>query len=395
MSTAPRIDVDVAEFTADPYPTLARLRREAPIAYIPQLGSTLLCNRDDIFVSEKQIDIFSSDQPQGLMTKLMGHNMMRKDGEAHMAERRIFFPAVTPRAVASHWLSQFRAHAACIIDALPCSGTTDFFRKFALPFSGECLKSVTGLTNITFEEMNDWSQGMIDGIANYTGDPAVEARCHAATAAIDVAIDDILPVLRKTPDQSLLSVMAASEMPMESVRANIKLTISGGQNEPRDAIAGTVWALLAHPDQLELAKSGAVPWLQTFEEYARWISPIGMSPRRVAKPWKIRDIEFQVGDRIFLMFGSANRDENHFAHSDRFDIRRDVAKSVAFGAGPHFCAGAWVTRAMVADVALPAIFSRFANLRIEDSQQVRISGWAFRGLLNLPLSWDAVLNRPQ
>jgi len=205
----------------------------------------------------------------------------------------------------------------------------------------------------------------------------------------------MLPVLRKTPDQSLLSVMAASEMPMESVRANIKLTISGGQNEPRDAIAGTVWALLAHPDQLEMAKSGAVPWLQTFEEYARWISPIGMSPRRVAKPWKIRDIEFQVGDRIFLMFGSANRDENHFAHSDRFDIRRDVAKSVAFGAGPHFCAGAWVTRAMVADVALPAIFSRFANLRIEDSQQVRISGWAFRGLLNLPLSWDAVLNRPQ
>ncbi len=63
------------------------MRREAPIAFVPQLGSTLLTRRDDIFVSEKRIDVFSSDQPAGLMTRLMGHNMMRKDGDAHMAER--------------------------------------------------------------------------------------------------------------------------------------------------------------------------------------------------------------------------------------------------------------------------------------------------------------------
>ena len=59
---------------------------------MPQLGSTLLCSRDDIFVSEKQIDVFSSHQPEGLMNKLMGHNMMRKDGDAHMAERKAIFP---------------------------------------------------------------------------------------------------------------------------------------------------------------------------------------------------------------------------------------------------------------------------------------------------------------
>src|SRR5262249_22475871 len=162
----------------------------------------------------------------------------------------------------------------------------------------------------------------------------------AATTGIDAAIDDMLPILVETPDRSLLSVMVASGMQMESVRANIKLAISGGQNEPRDAIAGTVWALLTHPDQLELVRRGAVSWLQAFEEYARWLSPIGMSPRRVARPCAIRDIEFETDDRVFLMFGSANRDEKHFEDADRFDIRRDTAKSIAFGAGPHFCAGA-------------------------------------------------------
>ena len=70
MSTAPHFEIDVADFWRDPYPALARMRREAPIAYVPQLGSTLLARRDDIFVSEKRIDVFSSDQPAGLMTRL-------------------------------------------------------------------------------------------------------------------------------------------------------------------------------------------------------------------------------------------------------------------------------------------------------------------------------------
>ena len=98
--------------------------------------------------------------------------------------------------------------------------------------------------------MDAWSQAMIDGIANYGGDPAIEARCHDATAKIDQAIDERLPIVREKPDRSLLSVMLEADMPMDSLRANIKLAISGGQNEPRDAIAGAAWALLTHPDQL-------------------------------------------------------------------------------------------------------------------------------------------------
>ncbi|MGY4285457.1 cytochrome P450 [Bradyrhizobium sp. LM2.7] len=209
MSTAPRIDIDPASFWADPYPMLARMRKEAPIAFVPQLGSTLLTCRDDISISEKQIDVFSSRQPAGLMNRLMGHNMMRKDGEAHQVERRAMFPTVSPKTVKAHWTALFQAHADRIIDAIE-PGRVDFMRDFALPFSGECLKSITGLTNIGFGDMDAWSQGMIEGIANYTGDPVVEARCHAATSGIDAAIDDMLPVISKHPDQSILGVLVAS-----------------------------------------------------------------------------------------------------------------------------------------------------------------------------------------
>ena len=150
MSNAPHYNIDVPTFWADPYPDLARMRREAPIAFVPQLGSTIFTRRDDIFTQEKRIDVFSSHQPNGLMNLLMGHNMMRKDGEAHMAERAQMFPSVSPKAVRATWLKKFPAHADRILDDLAPQGTADLVKAFARPLSAECLKDITGLTNITY-----------------------------------------------------------------------------------------------------------------------------------------------------------------------------------------------------------------------------------------------------
>ena len=127
--------------------------------------------------------------------------------------------------------------------------------------------------------------------------------------------------------------------------------------------------------------------MQVFDEYCRWLAPIGMSPRRVAVRHRYGDITFEPEDRVFFVFGSANRDEAHFTDPDRFDVSRDTSKSIAFGAGPHFCAGAWASRCMVAEVALPKLFGWLRGLQIEEGAQVRIGGWAFRGILNLPVRW--------
>ncbi|WP_282608646.1 cytochrome P450 [Pelagibius sp. Alg239-R121] len=387
MSDAPVYEIDLQDFWQDPYPDLKVMRADCPIARVPQLGATLFTKRDDIAVCEKNVEVFSSDQPGGLMNVLMGQNMMRKDGAAHMAERKIFFPAVSPKAVRQVWTSQFQAHAERLLDELVPEGAADLFSGYALPLSAEALKSMTGLTNMRFQDMDAWSQAMIDGIANYAGDPDIEARCHAATAGIDAAIDDMMPVVRETPNHSLLSVMLAGGMPMENIRANIKLTISGGQNEPRDAILGCIWALLTHPDQLALVREGKASWSQAFEEYCRWISPIGMSPRRIAQEHDYGGVRFDPEERIFFMFGSANRDEAHFETPEGFEVLRDNQMSMPFGAGPHFCAGAAASRSLVAGVALPMFFERLKDLEIDETDPVRIGGWAFRGLLNLPVTW--------
>ena len=381
--SAPEFNIDPQSFWQDPYPTFATMRREAPICFVPQLGATLMTKRDDIATCEKNIEVFSSDQPGGLMTVLMGENMMRKDGAQHQLERKQAFPALSPKTVRQVWTQQFEEDTTAVLDALKQSDTCDLVTDFAMPVSGNALRCITGLTNLSPQQMDWVSQSMIDGIANYGGDLEIERRCNEATALIDQSIDERCEAVEHAPDFSMLSVLIRADQPMDSVRANIKLAISGGQNEPRDAITGAVWALLTHPSQHEKVKSSQASWLQVFEEYARWVSPIGMSPRRIAKPFTWKGIELEPEGRLFFMFSSANRDEDVFDRPERFDVDRNTAKAVSFGAGPHFCAGAAASRALIADVALPMLFDRFPNLKL--AGDVPFGGWAFRGPLKMPV----------
>ena len=384
MTNAPSFTIDPAAFTADPYPDLAAMRARAPIVFVPQLNALLMTRRNDISTQEKRIEVFSSDQPGGLMTTLMGENMMRKDGDAHAAERKATFPAFSPRTVRDHWLAEFQAATTAILHTLAPQGACDLVRDFAMPVAGEALRTITGLTNLTAAEIDQTSQAMIDGVSNFAGDPDVEATCKTAAAKIDAAID-----ATQTPNPlSLIAVQRAANLSDYSTKANVKLAISGGQNEPRDAIAGTAWALLNNPDQLALIRTNQATWRDAFEEYARWISPIGMSPRRIAKPDTIHGIDLEPEQRLFFMFSSGNRDDTVFTDPDTFQITRDTGPSLSFGAGPHFCAGAAASRALIAEVALPMLFTRLPNLKI--AGDVPFTGWAFRGPTKMPVTWNAV-----
>ncbi|OIQ37554.1 MAG: cytochrome [Roseobacter sp. MedPE-SW] len=386
MARAELYDIDLGRFWLNPYPDLAQMRAQAPVVYVPQLQAFLLTRRDDIFREEKKVEIFSSEQPEGLMVQLMGENMMRRDGEAHKSERRAIFPTISPKTVRDHWMTEFRNLTQKVLAELLPKGGCDLVRDYAMVVSGEALRRITGLTNLTAQEMDQVSQHMIDGCANYAADAEVEQRCHAATGRIDACISDRLAQPLDTDDLSLLAVQRRAGLEEPRIRANIKLAISGGQNEPRDAIAGTVWALLQHRDQLAEVLAGRANWGQAFEEYARWISPIGMSPRRVAKEYELYGVTLLPQDRVFLMYSSGNRDERVFARPGAFDLHQDCSAAISFGAGPHFCAGAWISKALIGQVALPMLFEAMQNLHL--TAEAQFGGWAFRGPLSVPVAWS-------
>ena len=369
-------NINYSDFTHNPYPVFAKLRNSAPISFVPELDAILLTKHSDIFMCEKNISVFSSVQPDGLMTKLMGQNMMRKDGEDHKAERRTIFPTVSPKTAQKVWKQKFIDHTKSILESLSDQDLLDVVNEFAKPVSAQALKSVTGLTNMTWQEMDRVSQGMIDGCANYIRDTSVEKNCYDCTRSIDNHIQERMEQGLGS-DPSLLSVFASVNEKFETISANIKLAISGGQNEPRDAIAGTIATLLKNRQQLKKILDGEFNWLKAFEEYARWMSPIGMSPRRIAKDFSYKDFEFSENDRVFLMFGSANRDADIFEKPNEFRLDRDVTQSISFGAGPHFCAGAWISKTLIAEVAIPMFFEKFPKIELQS--EVEYSGWAFRG----------------
>ena len=244
MKSKPTYNIDVLKFKQNPYPDLQKMRAINPICFVPQVNATMICDRDSIYECEKNTDVFSSVQPLGLMTILMGQNMMRKDGEAHAEERKTIFKTISPKTSRDYWREKFETIADTIIEKIKELKSGDLLTLYAKELSAECLKLVTGLTNMTADEMDRVSQGMIDGCSNYTGDEAIETYCNNCTQSIDTHINQIIAEINSSSGFSMINTMLKGNLSANQISANIKLAISGGQNEPRDAIAGCIWAAL-------------------------------------------------------------------------------------------------------------------------------------------------------
>ena len=115
MENKPTHNIDVLKFKQNPYPDLREMRAVNPICFVPQVNATMICDRDSIYECEKNINVFSSVQPQGLMTILMGQNMMRKDGAAHAEERKTIFKTISPKTCRDYWRAKFDTIADKII----------------------------------------------------------------------------------------------------------------------------------------------------------------------------------------------------------------------------------------------------------------------------------------
>lgn len=184
----------------------------------------------------------------------------------------------------------------------------------------------------------------------------------------------------------LRAFVDAGTLSEEEVRANIKLFISGGLNEPRDVIATTLHALLADPEQEALVREDPENLAKATEESLRWTSPIGMYPRVVYEDAGLGGVHLPAGTRVGVLIASANRDERHWEDPDRFDLRRATVRHLAFSRGPHVCPGAYVARQQITHAALPGLLA-LPGIRLA-TRDVRYQGWVFRGPARLDVTWQ-------
>ncbi|MGM1029360.1 MAG: cytochrome P450 [Actinomycetota bacterium] len=389
--------VTIPDLHRDPFPIYERLRAEGGVHWVPQVGRYLVTSYEAVHETELDQELFSADEEGSLQIRAMGHSMLRRDDPEHYLERKAWQPALRPGVVKREWMSMFERNAQRYLDEMIEKGPgADLIWDFAAPYAAESLREIIGLHNATQQEMQRWSQTLIDATGNYADDPEVWARGKRSFDEVDIALDEMLRWHADNPNASLLSQLLRIPdyaMPIERIRANVKMTIGGGLNEPRDALGVAAWGLLAHPEQRRAVEADPSLWHAAFDETIRWIAPIGLYSRQVTRDTELAGVRLPAGAKLGICIISANRDERVWEQPDAFDVRREVKPHLAFGKGVHVCLGAWVARAEVADVALPMLFERLRGLDLVPDDPAEIAGWVFRGMTKLPVRWDAVAPR--
>jgi cytochrome P450 len=385
--------ITLAELGENPYPAYGKLQDSETVVWVEAVGRWMVTRWEDVIHVDTHDEIFSAMETGSLQTRVMGRTMLRSDGAAHERLREAAEEPLRPKTVRQRWHAMLAGIAEEIIDGFAARGECELVSEFADPFAARTLKNILGLRGVSDEDMRRWTRDLMDGTSNYADDPDVWVRAERTAREIDETVIANLDRVRDEPDGTVLSAQANADadppLSVAEICSDQKLMIGGGLNEPRDAICIAVWGLLTHPEQLAVVKEDPSLFKTAAEEAVRWISPLAMYPREVAVDTELSGTKLKKGERLAVCVGAANRDPRRWRDPDRFDISRGKAKNLAFGMGPHYCLGTWIARQQVGATALPLLFGKLPNLRLNLDRPPEFKGWVFRGPTHLHLRWDA------
>lgn len=213
----------------------------------------------------------------------------------------------------------------------------------------------------------------------------------AANEEFVAALGEVAAAKYTDPGDDLISTWLHSTiddepLPPAAIAHEVGLFISGGAETTRTALSHGLRAFADHPDQWEAIADDPSLVPGAVEEVLRWVTPLNNMFRRAAADDRIGDREVQRGDRIVLLYPSANRDAAVFDDPFSFDIRRNPNKHVAFGFGTHLCIGTHVARGTLA-AAFGQLSRRITNLRVLSEPDVEANLFA-RAVVSFELGFD-------
>ena len=292
-------------------------------------------------------------------------NMVTSDGDTHLRLRRPVTRTFT-RGRVEDLRPRLESIVSALLDALPShavDGVVDLRQHFAYPVPMQMICEL-------FAVPVDWRprlRELVDSIfrTNTTAEEvvAVQKERHETLRR--------LVELRRTERGSDLTSalielgeQGEETLTQEELIDTIWLFLTAGHETTLSLIVNGTRALLTHPAQLELARSGSL-WSEVVEETLRWDAPIGNFPARYPlEDIEIAGVPIPRGEAILAPYSGVGRDPaQHGESAGEFDITRPAERHLAFGGGPHVCLGAHLAR-LEANVALPALFERYPDLSL-------------------------------
>ncbi|MCH9833284.1 MAG: cytochrome P450 [Alphaproteobacteria bacterium] len=365
----------------NPVAVYAWLRKTTPIVRLKALGGRIIFTKakDVTRVKTDAEHFWSSDTTTPMQRAFGGHTLMRKDGCQHLRERHAMEPAFTPEYL-ENWSAAFKQITDNLLDKIVSQETVDLASAFAKPLSVGYLKCVLGIDDVSSGHLFEWANALVRGAMNAGNDPEIFFNSDQANTEMDECFDKMIEQYQISPDKSVLSAMVNAQSPiaLSQVRTNMKICIGGAVIETRDALLSTLYGLLNNPEQL-LYCIDTNNWSIACEEGLRWVAPIQASPRIVKKAMVMRGLYIPEGETVMAVQGSANHDSEFGPEPERFNIHRNTKLHQSFGEGAHACLGGSVYRLLVAQIALPKLFTRFPELKIAQPDRTSFKGFAFRG----------------
>ncbi len=392
---------DMARIGGAPYDYLEMLRAEAPVWWNPPppaeeytraacAGFWVLSKYADVDAVSKDPDRFSAwensvlwtdtkQNPVALEAQRMG--LMGMDPPQHTAYRRLLQPGLTPRRVAA--LEPFiAAEAAEVVEALAARDRAEFVFDVAAELPMILLCQLMGVPQ---ELRREYFR-----IANDVANVEFNENFEHTMLELYAFLDDLVKNRGSLDPDTMLSKYLDGEVDGrrlthdEITQFFVTLSIAGHETT-RNTTAHFVRLMDEHPDQRALLLEdldGRLP--NAIEEVLRFSPPVMQFCRTATADVEIRGVTIPKGDKVYMSYLSANRDEEVFDDPNRFDIARPNASShLAFGAGPHFCLGASVARAQLRCL-LRELYSRLPDIALAEPYTPMGSVW-FNGITHMPV----------
>jgi cytochrome P450 family 142 subfamily A polypeptide 1 len=238
-----------------------------------------------------------------------------------------------------------RATVTELLDAVEPRGEAELIGDLAGPLPAMMIGDLLGFPHDMWPKLMDWSARTIVGGG---GPRAATEDVMTAAGEFFGACAELYAEKKACPADDVMTVWTSADVrgqPLDqgTVLSECLLVLDGGAETTRTVIARTILELAARPDVWRQLKDGADLTVAT-EEFIRWVTPIVNMCRVANRDYDVRGTTIGKGQQVVLMYPSANRDPEHFADPETFDVTRDPNHHIAFGFGTHFCLGAALAR---------------------------------------------------
>ena len=343
----PRVALlDGAFYAADPHPAFAWLRAHDPVHWDAAGEVWGVALHEDVTEVSRRPDLFCSGRSSRPDAPPIP-SMINLDDPLHRRRRGLVNKGFTPRRVADHE-PRIRQLARDLVARARERGRFDFVGEIAAPLPMEIIGDLLGIEPGDRATLQRWSDDLIAG-TSVTAGPEALAGAMTAFGEWSEYARRVIADRRARPQDDLMSVLVHAEI--EGARLSEEdliqeglLILVGGNETTRHVITGGAEALLRHPDQWRLLRAEPARIPTAVEEMLRWVTPIQNMNRTATRDTVLRGRAIRAGQKLLLLYPSANRDERVFREPFRFDATRDPNPHVAFGFGAHFCLGASLAR---------------------------------------------------